>query len=93
MPGTVAHTLGSVAELEDEAGLFDFQLVQQGPSDLLLSTPLEGVDGTDALHRAQAALRAFLRRQGVEVHIRCASGWQAPRGRSGKLQRVVAKMH
>jgi hypothetical protein len=27
------------------------------------------------------------------VHIRCASGCQAPRGRSGKLQRVVAKVH
>jgi phenylacetate-CoA ligase len=80
--------------LEDEAGLFDFQLIQQGPSDLLLSTPLEGVAGTHALRRAQAALAAFLRRQGVgEVHIRCASGCQAPRGRSGKLQRVVAKVH
>lgn len=77
--------------LEDDAGVFDFQLVQQGPSELLLSTPLEGVAGTEALHRAQAALKTFLRRQGVgDVHIVCASGRPAARGRSGKAQRVVA---
>ena len=80
--------------LEDDAGVFDFQIVQQGPSELLLSTPLEGVAGTEALHRAQAALKTFLRRQGVgDVHIRCASGRHAPRGRSGKAQRVIAKIH
>jgi hypothetical protein len=70
-----------------------FAFVQQGPCELLLSTPLEGVAGTEAPHRAQAALKTFLRRQGVgDVHIRCASGRQAARGRSGKVQRVVAKV-
>lgn len=76
--------------LEDEAGLFDFQLVQQGPARLLLRTPLHGAQASGALRRGRAALARFLARQGAQaVRIRCASG-EAPRlGRSGKLQRVV----
>lgn len=77
--------------LEDEAGLFDFQLVQQGPNDLLLRTGLKGDDARRALPRARRSLRAFLREQGVpDVHVHCRSGEPGRRGRSGKVKRVVS---
>ena len=79
--------------LEDDAGLFDFQLVQRGPCELLLSTGLRGQAGISALRRARAALAAFLARQGAaDVHIHCRSGQPGRRGRSGKVQRVVAPL-
>lgn len=77
--------------LEDEAGLFDFQLVQQGPNDLLLCTGLRGDEARRALPRARRTLQAFLREQGApDVHIHCRSGEPGRRGRSGKVQRVIA---
>jgi phenylacetate-coenzyme A ligase PaaK-like adenylate-forming protein len=80
--------------LEDEAGLFDFQLVQEGPNDLMLSTPRDGAEGHDAVHRAGRVLSAFLRRQGAQhVHVHCYSGRSNMQGRSGKIQRVMALQH
>lgn len=77
--------------LEEQAGLYDFQLVQQGPGDLLLSTGLQGVEGDEALHRARRALGDFLRSQGAEgIRIDCRSGEAARALRSGKVPRVVA---
>jgi phenylacetate-coenzyme A ligase PaaK-like adenylate-forming protein len=77
--------------LEDEAGLFDFQLVQQGPCELQLNTALSGSDAERTLRRARVALAAFLAQQGVpRVQIRCRCGEPGLRGRSGKVQRVVA---
>lgn len=77
--------------LEDDAGLFDFQLVQKGPCELLLSTGLQGQAGSSALRRAKAVLAAFLAQQGAaDVHIHCRSGQPGRRGRSGKVQRVIA---
>jgi phenylacetate-coenzyme A ligase PaaK-like adenylate-forming protein len=76
--------------LEDDAGLFDFQLVQEGPCELLLRTGLSGAAARHSLQRASAALAAFLAQQGVAgVHIHCHSAEPARRGRSGKIQRVV----
>jgi phenylacetate-CoA ligase len=76
--------------LEDEAGLFDFQLVQQGPCELLLRTGLHGAAATGALRRARTTLAAFLQAQGATgVHIHCRSGEPGRRGRSGKIQRVI----
>jgi phenylacetate-coenzyme A ligase PaaK-like adenylate-forming protein len=76
--------------LEDDAGLFDFQLEQQGPSDLLLRTGLRGVAADSALHRARSVLSAFLTQQGASgVRIHCKSGQPGRRGRSGKIQHVV----
>jgi phenylacetate-coenzyme A ligase PaaK-like adenylate-forming protein len=73
--------------LEDEAGVFDFQLRQRGEHALRLD--LFGRAAADGA-RAGDVLRAYLRGVGlararVEVHRegRC------PRGRSGKLQRIV----
>lgn len=76
--------------LETDAGLYDFQLLQQGPTQLLLSTGLDGDDARDALGRARQALQAFLTGQGAPgVHIDCRSGHASQRGRSGKVKRVV----
>lgn len=73
--------------LEDEAGLFDFQLVQAAPSALRLTTGA----GHAAVARARAALLAYLRQQGLpDVRVSARHGGERVRGRTGKLQRVVA---
>lgn len=71
--------------LEDEAGLFDFQLVQQGPAELVLHAA-----DTPARRQARTALARFLDTQGTRgVQLRVA----APRAdaclRSGKRKRVL----
>ncbi|VTU31036.1 Phenylacetate-coenzyme A ligase [Variovorax sp. PBL-H6] len=77
--------------LESEAGLFDFQLVQEGPSELLLRTSLHGADAAAALEHGRGALEVFLRAQGAQgIRIRCRSAEPALYGRSGKVQRVIA---
>lgn len=80
--------------LEEDAGLFDFQLRQQGPRELLLCTSRSGPEVTHQLRVAHHALAAFLATQGVpEVHIHCRSGQPGLRGRSGKVLRVVSNAH
>ncbi|MEJ8810201.1 AMP-binding protein [Variovorax ureilyticus] len=77
--------------IEDGAGLFDFQLVQQGPRELLMRTGLQGGEGEQALRKAHRALCDFLRSQGVTgVQIECRAGEPGLAGRSGKVPRVVA---
>ena len=82
--------------LEEQAGVFDFQLRQRGRQTLRLELFGNG-PGTDAPHdpsaarRAVAALRRLLRERGlgavrVEAHDHAAP---SARGRSGKRQRVV----
>jgi phenylacetate-coenzyme A ligase PaaK-like adenylate-forming protein len=74
--------------LEEEAGLFHFRLVQTGPSTLCLHLPEAR---TAAASHAVAVLRRFAASQGarpLRVQLRC--GHPLPRGRSGKLQRIVA---
>jgi hypothetical protein len=79
--------------LEEEAGLFDFQLVQDRPDRLLLSTARAGQAGEHALQRARRLLAAFLARQGVaQVRIACRTAAPDVRGPSGKVQRVVARV-
>ena len=77
--------------LEDDAGLFDFQLVQTGRRELQLVTPRQG-SGADAdLRRARTILASFLAGLGAEgLRIRCCSGQPRRLGRTGKLQRVIA---
>ncbi|MGO4392397.1 phenylacetate--CoA ligase family protein [Variovorax sp. M-6] len=78
-------------KLEEDAGLFDFQLVQEGPCELLLRTGLCGTEAELALRRAQRVLGEFLESQGaVDVQVRCRSGEPGRAGRSGKVLRVVA---
>jgi len=91
MPVVQVLPLALSTVLEDDAGLFDFQVVQQGPSELLLRTGLCGDEASRTLGRARTVLTSFLEEQGVAgVHIHCHSGQPARRGRSGKIQRVVA---
>ncbi|MBA3623387.1 MAG: phenylacetate--CoA ligase family protein [Methylibium sp.] len=79
--------------LEEEAGLYDFQLVQQGPCALLLRTGLHGDAARSTLRRARTALVAFLARQGAPgVQVHCRSGEPGQCCRSGKVQRVVASL-
>jgi len=81
----------AVSTVLEEAGLFDFQLVQEGPRRLLLTSGKQGRPGRLALQVASEKLQAFLWEQGARgVQIRCRSGASARRGRSGKIQRVIA---
>jgi phenylacetate-coenzyme A ligase PaaK-like adenylate-forming protein len=76
--------------LEDDAGLFDFQLVQRGPHRLELTTRLAGREARRGLDRGRDALQAFLREQGagpVSVQCRCAEPIRQQR--SGKIKRVL----
>ena len=77
--------------LEDEAGLFDFQLVQRGPRELLLRTGMSGPQAGLALQRARRMLGEFLARQGAPgMRIRCRCDEPAQAGRTGKIKRIVA---
>jgi phenylacetate-coenzyme A ligase PaaK-like adenylate-forming protein len=77
--------------LEDDAGLFDFQLVQQGPRRLELTTRLRGPAARTSLQRGREALLAFIARQGARgVSIRCRSGEPIRQRASGKIRRVMA---
>jgi phenylacetate-coenzyme A ligase PaaK-like adenylate-forming protein len=79
--------------LENGAGVFDFQLRRRGPHRLqldLFDTP-PGAPSQRRAREARAALRGFLREQGLgatQVQCRCAV-CAGRRGRSGKQQRVV----
>src|SRR5665213_2481192 len=60
--------------LEGEAGLFDFQLVQQGPRERLLRTGMRGPEARLKLLHARTILGAFLAGQGapvVRIQCRC----------------------
>jgi phenylacetate-CoA ligase len=74
--------------LEDDAGVFDFQLVQQGPRKLSL-TIAEAGDRAALLHVRQV-LQAYLQAQGLEtIELHVHRGQLAVHGRSGKRPRVV----
>lgn len=73
--------------IEDEAGVFDYQLVQSGPSSLRLQLPGEDRAGAS---RARSVLLKWLAARGlggVRVQVRLR---RPPlHGRSGKLQHVL----
>jgi phenylacetate-coenzyme A ligase PaaK-like adenylate-forming protein len=76
--------------LESQAGLYDFQLVQQGPAHLLLGTSRQGREAQEALGRARDVLGDFLAQQGASgIRIDCQCGEVQQRGRSGKAKRVI----
>lgn len=80
----------AVSTVLEEAGLFDFQLLQQTRRDLLLQSSLQGEGASLALSAAGKQLQAFLREQGArDVHVHCHSGVTAQLGRSGKIRRVI----
>lgn len=77
--------------LEDEAGLFDFQLRQRSDRSLVLRVPSSGAHGAAAAHRGCAALKKFAHSQCVDgIEITTEIGKPIPKGRTGKARRVVA---
>ena len=92
MPPVKVVPLAVSTVLEEEAGLFDFQLVQQGAHDLLLKTCGRGAQTARTLRKARAVLAAFLEAQGARgIRIHCRAGESADRGRSGKIRRVISQ--
>lgn len=77
--------------LEDRAGIFDFQLRQLDKSKIELNLPGNGVEDAAAWERGREALRAFAQSQGLApIEITGKYGTTLIRGRSGKVQRIVA---
>ncbi len=78
--------------MEDDAGVFDFQLRQQDAHTLVLRLGRRGKAAVSAAAHCRAALHAFCTDQGV-VGLRLVDELDLPlvRGRSGKVQRIVAR--
>ena len=75
--------------VEEEGGVFDFQLRQRGPGTLVLRVPMQGEDADLAIARCRDALQHFALAQGAEpIRVLGESGCTVPRGRSGKACRV-----
>jgi phenylacetate-CoA ligase len=78
--------------LEDQAGVFDFQLRQQDERTLVLRLALAGDEAASAMARCRAALHAFTAAQGLKpIRLIEELGQPVPRGRSGKACRVTAQ--
>jgi phenylacetate-coenzyme A ligase PaaK-like adenylate-forming protein len=79
--------------LEEEAGLFDFQVLQCAPDRLELRSGLRGAAAEPALRRARTALASFLARQGAHgVRVECHAGEPMSVGRTGKIPRIRIAM-
>lgn len=77
--------------LEDEAGLFDFQVLQTEPAGLTLRTRKRGEPAAAQLRRASRVLSAFLGGLGAaRVRIHTQTGARIPRDASGKIRQVVS---
>ncbi len=77
--------------LEDEAGVFDFQLRQIGPRTLHLTLGPEVVRPPDAAQRCRRLLVDFAAAQGAAgLEIAVETTEAMPLARSGKLARIVA---
>lgn len=76
--------------LEEECGVFDFQLRQHRPDTLVLRLPQTGPAAEATVDRCRSALQRFARMQGARpVHVVGELGCETPRGRSGKACRVA----
>ncbi|MBH1964459.1 MAG: phenylacetate--CoA ligase family protein [Comamonadaceae bacterium] len=76
--------------IEEECGVFDFQLEQRAPGTLVVRVPLEGPQGLAAIERCKSALKAFAIAQGAKpIRVIGELGCAVPRGRSGKACRVA----
>jgi phenylacetate-CoA ligase len=77
--------------MEDEAGVFDFQLRQRDAHTLVLRLGLRGKDAVTAAAQCHAVLQAFCNDQGVDkLRLVNELDIALAHGRSGKLQRVIA---
>lgn len=76
--------------VEEEGGVFDFQLQQRGPSTLVLRLSLHGEAAEAAVARCRDALQHFALLQGAQpIRVLGEHGCELPRGRSGKACRVA----
>lgn len=77
--------------LEDEAGVFDFQVRQKDDHTLLLRLGLGGAEAVAALERCRAALKTFAARLGLgPIQVLAQLDQPLLRGRTGKVCRVIA---
>jgi phenylacetate-coenzyme A ligase PaaK-like adenylate-forming protein len=77
--------------LEDQAGLFAFQLCQREALTLELRVPQQGAQVQCDLQRAGTVLQRFLAEHGVQpVQLVLLCGVEPRRGASGKSARIVA---
>ncbi|MDC8771198.1 phenylacetate--CoA ligase family protein [Roseateles albus] len=77
--------------LEDEAGLFDFQLQQLGPAALRLQLGATADHSRSAREHCRRVLHRFLLAQGCsDISLSICSGQAFKRGRSGKQKRILA---
>lgn len=77
--------------MEEEAGVFDFQIRQRDDHTLVVRLPQAGEAGRRALQRCREALQAYCTAQGASpVRVVGELGQVIPRGRSGKLCRIQA---
>jgi phenylacetate-coenzyme A ligase PaaK-like adenylate-forming protein len=77
--------------LEDDAGLFEFQLQQRDAGTLVLRLVAGGQAGEQALARGRAVLEAMAARHGLApVQVVGETGQRLAHGRSGKVARIVA---
>lgn len=75
--------------LEDQAGVFAFQLEQTGNAALRLSFAEKGAVGRAALARAHAALERYLHAQGLaNVAVATVCGVSLQPGAGGKMHRI-----
>jgi phenylacetate-coenzyme A ligase PaaK-like adenylate-forming protein len=81
--------LGTI--LEEEAELFDYQIVQHAPHRLELRSGLRSAGAESVLRRARHVLEAFIERQGARgIAVECHADRPKVVGRSGKIARVVS---
>ena len=80
--------------IEEQAGVYDFQLRQVDARTLALRLPGDDEAAAAAMARCRAALHAFATAQGVQgLRLLEESGQPVRRGRSGKACRVIAGSH
>lgn len=76
--------------LEEEGGVFDFQLEQTDARSLEMRIGRDGPDGRAALASAETALRRYLAQQGLAgVRLNAVCGADLERSGSGKQRRIV----
>lgn len=76
--------------VEEQCGLFDFQLQQRDTHTLVLRVPHEGEEAHAVIDRCRDALQHFATAQGAEpIHVLGEVGVTVPRGRSGKACRML----
>ena len=90
--GQAVHLLplAVISVMEDQAGVFDFQLRQIGPRTLSLRLGWQGAEAQACMRHCCQLLRAYARAQGAGA-LRIVAELQLPvrHGRSGKVHRIV----